>query len=171
MPNWYIVFPARVVNFVKNNLEKLLLPFLPPGKFATSSFLKLWQGKAGPPLILFKCQKKERKKKRRRNIYAPLPISTTLIRSIYEWCGIAVGNEAWNGSACPVHGKKAGLSMLRVCRNQIASKYLACKIHPLTEWLFKWSLALWIVLIAHWWFSKTFSTIKNPPMILMSLKS
>lgn len=42
IPDRYIVFPDHIMNLLENNLEKLLLPFLPAINFAISSFMNNW---------------------------------------------------------------------------------------------------------------------------------
>lgn len=75
------MFPAPVVSVTKNNPEKLLLPFLPPGNFAISRFMNLCEGKAGPLVILLKCEEEK-------EVYIhPFLISLALNRNIGGWCG------------------------------------------------------------------------------------
>ena len=88
------MFPGSVVNFVKNNLEKLLLPFLPPGNFAIRSFMNLRQGKADPLVIWLICKKKKyiyiHIYIKRQSIYTLLPylpnIKQEFLRMMWKRC-------------------------------------------------------------------------------------
>lgn len=72
------------MNFVKNNFEKLLLPFLPPGNSAIGSFMNLRQGKPGPLVICLNVKKtKSRGEGLIKSIYTPLPYHP--IKQEYVW--------------------------------------------------------------------------------------